>query len=131
MPFLLAATAVVTAALACFLLKGFTSWKNEGVFRPLGLGGMPSAHATGVAALGTAVFLESGWSLLFLVVGVFGFLVVRDACGVRWEVTRHSEALNKLTRSKTYNRTGHTRWEAFVGVLLGVIVTLVVYAFLA
>ena len=127
MPFLEASFSVVLATILCFLIKGITSWRNDGAFHPFGLGGMPSAHSTAAGALAAAVFFETGWSVLFLVTVVFGVLVVRDAYGVRWEVTRHSVALNKLTKGETYLRTGHTRWEAIVGVALGVLVTLVVY----
>ena len=127
MTLLHAVASVAIASVLCFLLKGFSAWWRGEGFRPFGLGGMPSAHATAVGALTMAVLIEDGWSILLLAVAVFSILFVRDACGVRWEVTKHSEALNTLTRSKRYVRTGHTRLEAALGVVLGVVVTLLTY----
>ncbi len=127
MAFIHAAASVVIASLLCFLLKGLSAWWRGEGFRPFGLGGMPSAHATAVSALATATFIESGWSILFLAVAVFAILFLRDAYGVRWEVTKHSEVLNTLTRSKRYVRVGHKRLEVVAGVVLGVVVTLLTY----
>jgi acid phosphatase family membrane protein YuiD len=131
MTFNQAAMAVLVSVLIAFLVKGVVSWRRGEGFVPFGLGGMPSSHANAVGSLVAIVYLETGLSLLLIVVGVFGVLFLRDAYGVRWEVTKHSVALNKLMRSKEHVRTGHTRAEVIVGALLGVVVTTVAYLLLA
>ena len=94
------------------------------------LGGMPSVHAAIVGSLFMSVYFETGLSLLLLVVGVFGGVVFRDAWGVRWEVTRHSRALNKLLATEEYERTGHTKLEAAAGAIFGFAVAVLMYAIL-
>jgi acid phosphatase family membrane protein YuiD len=94
------------------------------------LGGMPSVHASLVGSLFLSIYYETGFSILLLAVGVFGGLVFRDAWGVRWEVSRHSIALNKLMATKDYERTGHTKLEAAAGIVFGFVVTVAVYAIL-
>lgn len=94
------------------------------------LGGMPSVHAAIVGSLFMAVYFETGLSLLLLVVGVFSGVVFRDAWGVRWEVTKHSRALNTLMATKEYERTGHTKLEAAAGAIFGFAVAIIVYAIL-
>jgi acid phosphatase family membrane protein YuiD len=91
------------------------------------LGGMPSTHTSSVVALILAVWFETGFSLLLLITAVFGIIVIRDAYGLRWEVTRHSHALNELLKQKTFIRVGHKSLEVVAGIVLGVAVTLAVY----
>ena len=108
------------------ILKVITS---RGAWRPFSLGGMPSTHSALVSSLAAAAWFETGFSVLFLACLIFSAIVVRDAFGVRLEVTRHSEALNRLVKKGGYRRTGHTAMEAAAGVGLGVVVTALVYAF--
>lgn len=91
------------------------------------LGGMPSVHAAIVASLFLSVYFETGLTLLLLVTGVFGCLVLRDAWGVRWEVSKHSIALNKLTNSEEYRIAGHRKFEVLAGALFGFLIALIVY----
>lgn len=131
MTFNQAAFAVAISVLVAFLVKGVISWYRGEGFHPFGLGGMPSSHGNAVAAVLVVVYLETGLSVLLIIAAVFGVLFLRDAYGVRWEVTRHSLALNKLMKSKQYVRTGHTRAEVIVGFALGLAVTWVSYLLLA
>jgi acid phosphatase family membrane protein YuiD len=91
------------------------------------LGGFVSSHSAAVSSLFLATYFEMGFSLLLLICAVFGAIVLRDAFGIRWQVSRHSLALNKLTRSKDFHITGHQKAEVFIGIALGVVVTLLVY----
>jgi len=94
------------------------------------LGGMPSSHSAAVSSLVLATYLEEGSiTILVLACVVFGWIVLTDAYGVRWEVTRHSNALNTMLKTKDYKRTGHTRKQVIAGVILGILVTMVVYLF--
>jgi hypothetical protein len=119
--------AVVIAYVSATLLKMLLQKLRKEPVELFSLGGMPSVHSASVTALATAVFFEQGWSLLFLVATVFAIIVMRDAYGVRGEVTRHSAALNKLTKSKQYRRTGHTQHEVLAGGAFGIIVVVLVY----
>jgi acid phosphatase family membrane protein YuiD len=121
---------VITAILLSSIIKTIIEAYMGRAWRWDRLGGMPSTHCAGVTALFFAVYFESGISLLLLVCGVFAWIVIRDAYGVRWEVTRHSVALNKLLKTKEFDRTGHKRIEVAAGVLLGLVVTLVSYLIL-
>ncbi len=92
-------------------------------------GGMPSTHTSAVAALCLAVYYEQGFTLLLFVCIAFSIVVAHDAYNVRWEVTKHSDALNKLTKSKKYFISGHTKQEVFAGLVLGLLITYIVYLF--
>jgi acid phosphatase family membrane protein YuiD len=122
------------AVLAAWLLAGAVKlviqfFKGEPVTF-FTLGGMPSVHSAIVGSLFISVYFETGLSLLLLIVGVFGGVVFRDAWGVRWEVTRHSRALNKLLLTEEYERTGHTKLEAAIGAIFGFLVATLAYAVL-
>ena len=72
-------------------------------------------------------FFEQGLSLLLLVCGVIAGIVIRDAIGIRGEVSRHSLALNKQLRISDFKDIGHAYWDVAVGVLLGIVMTLIAY----
>ena len=124
-----AALAVIVSVLAGELIKTITQIVRREEVHLFQLGGMPSTHSAAVAALVLSVYAEDGLSTLFLVTFVFGWIVLRDAYGVRYEVTRHSKALNKLLKTTEYQRTGHTVLEVIAGVILGLVVTGIVYLF--
>lgn len=119
--------AVVGAFLITEIIKTILHYTNNKEFKMFILGGMPSSHSATVAALVTSVYYETGVSILLLVVVIFGLIVIRDAYGVRWEVTKHSKALNKVMRTKEYEKTGHTRTEVVIGIVLGLAFATVVY----
>ena len=101
-------------------------------------GGMPSSHAASVAALSTAVGIESGFrSLLFGVTLYFSLVVMYDAAGLRRAAGRQAMVLNRLLdehfknpergTQKLMELLGHTPLEVLVGALLGVASALVWY----
>ncbi len=106
--------AVILAVAVSDLLK-FLS----GPRRPFQSGGMPSTHAALMAALTLSVWFLEGFSVLFVVTALIGLLIVHDAMGFRWEVARHSEALNAMVRREEYRRVGHTPLEVVAGILVG------------
>lgn len=114
-----ALVAVVTAWLAAGGVKLIVQHFKGEPATFFTLGGMPSVHAAIVGSLFISVYFETGLSLLLLTVGVFGGVVFRDAWGVRWEVTKHSKALNKILATEEYERTGHTKLEAAAGAIFG------------
>jgi acid phosphatase family membrane protein YuiD len=124
-----AVTSVVIAVLLGEMLKVLFQAANHEPIRPFHLGGMPSTHAAAVAGLCTGALAETGPSMLLLACVVFGWIVARDAYGVRWEVTKHSFALNSKLKTREFEATGHTRDQVLAGVCLGILVTVLVYAF--
>jgi uncharacterized protein len=118
---------VVLALLIGEIIKVALQRMHHEHVQPFHLGGMPSTHTASVTALLISVFIETRLSLLFLCCVVFGVIVIRDAYTLRWEVTKHSMALNKLLQQKTFIRVGHKELEVFAGATLGVVVTAAVY----
>jgi acid phosphatase family membrane protein YuiD len=121
---------VIIAILLSSIIKTIIELYQGRTWRWDRLGGMPSTHCAGVTSLFFVVYFESGLSLLLLVCGVFAWIVIRDAYGVRWEVTRHSVALNKILKTAEFDRTGHKITEVMAGVLLGLLIPVVSYLIL-
>ena len=94
-------------------------------------GGMPSAHTAIVAALATTMGILYGFDSPFFAISlVVAFIVMYDAAGVRRTVGYQSTLLNKMLDelfkgNKDFSQRlqefiGHTKWEVFVGALLGI-----------
>ena len=101
--------------------------------RILGAGGMPSSHSAVVTALATMIGIEEGIdSPLFALAGVFAFVVMYDAAGVRRAAGKQAKILNKIVNTpglsgvevteKLQEVLGHTPTQVFVGAIIGVIV---------
>lgn len=96
-------------------------------------GGMPSGHSVTVSALTTGIFFETGPSPLFVVAFFFSLIVLRDATGVRRAAGRQAEVLNvligkhHLQRKKLKELIGHTPWQVFWGVIIGIILCTISY----
>ena len=95
-------------------------------------GGMPSSHASLVAALATAAAISEGISSnLFVVTFFLAMIVMRDAMGVRRSSGIQAKTLNALGQRLSENSgseyhpvkevQGHTPLEVIVGCLLGII----------
>ncbi len=108
--------------------------------RLYGGGGMPSSHGATVTALMliTGVTYGAG-SFEFVMALFFGFIVIYDARGVRYETQRQGKALNNLNYErqeegkqpldvkKFKEQIGHTVPEIIIGIIIGIICTVVVY----
>ena len=107
----------------------------------LRLGGMPSSHSASAGAATTAIGLVAGFHspVFALAIGML-FLIALDAQGVRQAAGQQAKLLNQMAeefyRDKKFQPKrlveflGHTRWEVFVGLLLGIAVALAFwYAF--
>lgn len=96
-------------------------------------GGMPSAHAAVVTALSGSVYVEEGFSLLFVACVVFALIVLNDALTVRWQTGVQAGLLNQLLSAKKRAKThlskslGHTPSEILVGILWGLVWVFVFY----
>ncbi len=110
-------------------------WRWRAMFAP---GGMPSSHAALVAAAAHAIGLQQGFdSPLFGLAVVVAMIVMYDATGVRREAGEHAARLNRLLDELQQGHwhgqalrevLGHTPWEVFGGLLLGLAVAQAVAA---
>lgn len=102
-------------------------------------GGWPSAHTSFVTSAAVIALIEDGWnSAVFVLAVVFLIIIIRDALGIRMHLSEHGRALNKIVKeSHDLNengykwlgeRLGHTPWEIIGGLIVGVVVTLLMYA---
>ncbi len=97
-------------------------------------GGMPSAHAAGVASLTTMIGLIEGVdSSLFALSALFASIVIYDAVMVRYSSGQQGELLNQLVRETKSKLSpvrvahGHTVIEVAAGACVGVIVAVIVF----
>lgn len=102
-------------------------------------GGMPSSHASLMAAVTMLIFLDGGFSALFFLSFTLMMIVIRDAVGVRFAVGEQAKAINKIIdslpkKSKTAQQIdkvrvvkGHKNEEVAVGVSIGILVALLVF----
>ncbi len=102
-------------------------------------GGFPSSHSSAVTALASACGIVYGFdSPHFAISAVFALVVIYDAFTLRQETGKHAELLNKIIedyyRYKRFEAKhlkellGHTRFEVFFGILLGIAVAVLICA---
>ncbi len=96
-------------------------------------GGMPSSHTSFVTSLGTLIALKEGFnSVAFAIWFVFSVIVIKNALGLRQEVSRHSVAIEKIAREKKVpipqltHRLGHKPIEVIAGFFFGLTITLII-----
>lgn len=94
-------------------------------------GGMPSSHSSMVSALATSVGLSVGFSdpMFALALG-FALVVMFDAQSFRRAAGQQARLLNQIveelftehhfSEKKLVELLGHTRYEVFFGMLLGI-----------
>lgn len=99
-------------------------------------GGMPSSHSALVGALATAVGITLGWSSSeFAIASLFAGIVMYDAAGVRQAAGKQAKILNQimneLLQHEDFNEQrlkellGHTPFQVLVGLLLGIICSII------
>ncbi len=95
-------------------------------------GGMPSSHTAYITSLGLLIALNEGVnSPVFALWFMISVIVIKNALGLRQEVSRHSIALEKINQKiKTSipsltHRLGHKPSEVLVGFIFGIIITLI------
>ena len=108
------------------------------LLRFLDNGGMPSSHTALVTTLTVGVAVYTGVdSSIFSVTFIFSLYFVFEAAGLRQEVGNQAKVLNDivdgmrathhLDRSRLKELVGHTWWEVFGGLLLGLLVAYFLY----
>lgn len=91
-------------------------------------GGMPSGHAASFSAASVCLgFLNGFDSCIFALAVCMTAIVLYDAVNVRFVVGEQGKALNKLIEKPIKIAEGHTIFEVFVGILLGVLIGLIVF----
>jgi len=102
-------------------------------------GGMPSAHTATVTTLALSIFLIQGASVAFAITIGLGFIVIRDALGVRRTVGEGGRAINDIIKViddliKTKKNKlkpvkyslGHTPADVNIGMVIGAVSALIV-----
>ena len=114
------------------------------VHQCIACGGFPSSHSSTVAALTTAIALSEGVdSTYFAITCVFSFIVIYDACNVRYYAGRNIQLTKQLItdleamkglkfndpiyHEKIKSVLGHKFIEIIGGIVLGIFVSLIMY----
>lgn len=117
------------------LIKEYTRAGEWNLAVYLQNGGMPSAHTSTAVALSIGLLLETGLSYFFIIAALFTIIIMNDAMKVRRETGEEARVLNVMMRKENIGQhklaesVGHTPTEVIVGFILGVVATLIVYAF--
>lgn len=112
-------------------------------------GSMPSSHSAAVSSLTTAVAFEYGLdSTLFAISAIFAVIVMFDATGIRYQAGQQAVMINQMrTDFQTFindlkgwqqkdedekieelkTLLGHKPSEVFVGALLGIFISVLLY----
>ncbi|HOG15179.1 MAG TPA: divergent PAP2 family protein [Candidatus Absconditabacterales bacterium] len=102
-------------------------------------GGFPSFHSSIVSSIAIMVLIEFGFdSIYFALACAFAGLVVYDAMNLRFESGKQAEYINEIRLNITSvltmtqkeslkERLGHTPFEVFAGIILGIALTFVLY----
>ena len=137
----------IIALVLAQILKPICHWLIHGEWKPsliTAAGGMPSSHSALVSALSLSVGLvEKFSSTIFAVTLAMSMIVMFDACNVRYYTGQNISLTKKLIEDLTalgnlkpsdpiYNKKmkevlGHTYFEVFCGLLLGLLTSYVYY----
>lgn len=131
------ALTIFTAWLISVLIKLIiVSYKQKKFLIMAGFenGGMPSSHATLMSSITFAILLTQGFTPLFFLAIVLSALILRDAVTVRREVGLIGETLNKILIKQNKETLkvvyGHTLKQVCVGILIGLLFSIIFYSLL-
>ena len=133
-----AVTFSALAAQGIKILLGVVRHKRFDFYWLLGTGGMPSSHSAAVMALVICVAKDIGVdSAIFALSVLFALITMFDAQTWRRSIGFQARVLNtmmedlhegkRITEDKLKELVGHTPIEVFVGALVGILVTIIVY----
>lgn len=97
-------------------------------FDLIGYGGMPSNHSAIVSSMAALIGLREGIdNAAFGVALTLALIVMMDANGLRRQVGKHAERINRAVPLRAAERPlrermGHTRLEIMAGILTGLLV---------
>lgn len=131
-----------------FLIVPFIVWTGIQIFKVVydrvttkkwhlkrffGAGGMPSAHSATIMTITIMIAKKYGIdSPIFALSGIFAFIVMYDAAGVRREVGNQAKVLNDIIQDhnmtnaqKLQEMTGHTPVQVMMGAIIGFVAGLI------
>ncbi len=133
----------VTAWFNAQVLKTIIYWvvnKKFDIWRLFGDGGMPSGHSATVTSIAmiSALIYGTG-SFQFAISTMLAVIVCHDAMGVRQETGKQAKVLNEIMKSfdillkdalpevKLKEFVGHTPFQVFTGIIIGILHGLIIY----
>ncbi len=136
-PWFWSACAAWTLAQLCKLLAALITERRLDIGYLVSTGGMPSAHSAMVCALATSLSLTQGFGSTTAILGwSFAGVTMFDAAGVRNAAGEQARILNqivdelfkehRLSEKRLKELLGHTRFEVFIGMLMGILTAIVV-----
>lgn len=136
---------VLIAAVAAWVVGQFLKFPLEYILNKrwnwgimFSSGGLPSSHSALVTAVALSIGFQDGFDTsIFALAVAIGMVVIYDAAGVRRQAGIHAERINEIMKNFIESRRfpeedlkemlGHTPFEVITGVLLGVIISLVLF----
>jgi len=120
------------------IVLGVIKEKRFNFYWLLGTGGMPSTHSAAVVSLVFCIGMELGsasplfaLSVLFALINMFDAQTWRRSIGVQAKILNRImgdlHKKKKIEDSRLRELVGHTPIEVFMGSLIGILVTLVIY----
>jgi acid phosphatase family membrane protein YuiD len=106
------------------------SWKKKKLFlkAPFLSGGMPSGHSALVAALSTAIYINQGFTPLFIVTLILAALIIYDVLIKKRVIAGFLTVLaEKHPKKHLLDELGHGIKEVLVGVLIGMVGVLIYF----
>jgi uncharacterized protein len=121
----------------CKMLNGLLRTRRLDFRYLVSTGGMPSAHSAMVSGLAAAVGFEAGFgspefvlALALAAIVTFDAATVRRAAGIQARLLNDIVAelfkAHHLSERKVVELLGHTRLEVFLGVIIGVLVSMII-----
>jgi acid phosphatase family membrane protein YuiD len=121
------------------MLCGFYRTRRVDFSYMVSTGGMPSAHSAMACGLMTAVGMLQGFgSASFVISLMFALVVMFDASTVRRAAGQQARVLNEMAdelfkrhrfpQKRLAELLGHTRFEVFMGMVIGILVAIIVVA---
>lgn len=105
-------------------------------------GGLPSSHSALVTAVALSIGFQDGFDTpIFALAVAIAMIIIYDAAGVRRQAGFHAERINEIMKNFIESRRfpeedlkemlGHTPFEVITGVILGVLISWVVFGVLS
>ena len=127
------ALAQITKLIATVITRNGVMTAREVVAVMMKSGGMPSGHAASFTAATMTIGLNMGFdSPLFALAVCTAVIVIYDAVNVRWAVGEQGRVLNTYIQKSQGKKLrvveGHTVPQVIVGIILGLIVSYVIFS---
>ena len=104
----------------------------------LATAGMPSCHTSAVVSLSYGVFLTEGFTSVFVVTLLFSLIIIRDVLFDKKFIDEIEKGISSLMHRHGFKHKkkimpeeiiGHTLTEVIAGLIVGLIITKIVFLF--